>query len=210
MPTESPPRKIVIATGNAHKTQEFRDLLGTAWQVEDLRDHPELPIPEETGTTFAENAATKALSASRALGPGFLVVADDSGLEVDALNGAPGVTSARYAGPAATDADNRAKLLAALAAAGARGPARRGRFRCVLVVARGGEILGSCDGTVEGILGNEEQGQGGFGYDSLFIPDGYGETFGQLPASVKHSLSHRGCAARKLPPILEKYAPVGA
>jgi XTP/dITP diphosphohydrolase len=189
---------IVIATGNAHKTEEFRALLGPAWTVEDLSQHPSLPSPEETGTTFLENATIKALSASRLLGRDYLVLADDSGLEVDALNGAPGVYSARYAGPTATDADNRAKLLAALEELGVRGKARSARFRCVLVLTRGEEVISHHSGAVEGILTNEEKGSGGFGYDALFIPDGYCETFAQLPGATKNELSHRARAAAEL------------
>ena len=189
---------VIIATGNRHKTEEFRALLDPSWIIQDLADHPQLPSPEETGTTFVANATIKALSASRLLGEDFLVLADDSGLEVDALNGEPGVYSARYAGPQATDADNRVKLLAELERVGARGKARSGRFRCVLVLAQGDRVLGEFSGSVEGILANEDKGSGGFGYDPLFIPDGYCETFGQLPSAVKHSLSHRSRAVQEL------------
>jgi XTP/dITP diphosphohydrolase len=189
---------VVIATGNRHKTEEFRALLDPAWIIQDLSDHSHLVSPEETGTTFLENATIKALSASQALGADFLVLADDSGLEVDALQGEPGVYSARYAGLAASDADNRTKLLAELSRAGARGKERAGRFRCVLVLAQGGQVLGHFAGSVEGILANEDKGTGGFGYDPLFIPEGHCETFGQLPSAVKHSLSHRARAVQAL------------
>lgn len=190
--------KILIATGNTHKTQEFRQLLGSEWFVEDLSQHPELHSPEENGTTFAENAAIKALAASSILGEEWLVLADDSGLECDALSGQPGVYSARFAGPEATDADNRAKLIAELAARGVGHRQSNGRFRCTLVLARGQKVLGTFDGTVEGSLGTAEAGCGGFGYDPLFFPDGYEQTFGELPGSVKNELSHRGKAAAKL------------
>jgi XTP/dITP diphosphohydrolase len=189
---------VVIATGNRHKTDEFRALLDPTWIIQDLADHPNLPSPEETGTTFLENAIIKALSASRILGDGYLVLADDSGLEVDALAGAPGVYSARYAGPEATDAANRVKLLAELERVAARGQARSGRFRCVLVLARGERVLADYAGSVEGIVANEDKGSGGFGYDPLFIPEGHCQTFGQLPAEVKHSLSHRARAVQDL------------
>jgi XTP/dITP diphosphohydrolase len=194
---------VVIATGNRHKTEEFRALLDPTWIIQDLADHPHLPSPEETGTTFLENATIKALSASRLLGEDFLVLADDSGLEVDALAGAPGVYSARYAGPQATDADNRVKLLAELERLGARGKARSGRFRCVLVLAQGERVLGDYTGSVEGILANENKGSGGFGYDPLFIPEGYCETFGQLSAEVKHVSSHRARAVQELRKMLD-------
>lgn len=201
---------LVIATGNSHKTQEFRALLGPEWTIQDLSDHPGLPSPEETGTTFLENATIKALSASRILGPGYLVLADDSGLEVDALEGAPGVYSARYAGPKATDLDNRVKLLAELATRDVRGKARSGRFRCVLVLARGEQVLSDHSGAVEGILANEDKGVGGFGYDPLFIPEGYCETFGQLSAETKNALSHRARAAAKLVESLAALRAAGA
>lgn len=183
--------RLLIATKNAHKTGEIAAML-PGWEVSDLTAHPEIPAPDETGTTFAENAAIKALAGS-ALFPG-LVLADDSGLEVDALGGAPGVYSARYAGPQATDADNRTKLIQELAAEGARGKARTARFRCAMALAEKGEILGAFDGAVEGIIVNQEKGEGGFGYDPLFVPEGYCETFGQLPASTKNQLSHRARA----------------
>jgi len=190
--------RLVIATHNAHKTEEFCTLLGAAWQVEDLHAHPELPAPDENGATFEENATIKALAASKALGPDVLVVADDSGLEVDALAGRPGIRSARYAGPGAGDGGNLRKVLDELAAADVRGKARRACFRCVLVPARAGVKLGAFHGTVEGIMANEPKGGGGFGYDPAFIPDGYCETFGQLPAEVKHTLSHRARALAQL------------
>ena len=189
---------IVIATGNAHKVDEFRALLGTGYLIQSLRDHPHLPSPEETGTTFLENATLKALSASHLLGDTHLVLADDSGLEVDALHGAPGVYSARYSGPHATDATNRAQLLQELERVQARGPARSARFRCELVLAHHGHILSTHTGTVEGILANQEKGTAGFGYDSLFIPDGHCQTFAQLTESIKNTLSHRARATTSL------------
>ena len=109
-------RTLVIATHNQHKTGEFRQLCPD-WQVEDLSSHPHVPAPVEDGSTFEENSTIKALHASRLLGPEVLVVADDSGLEVDALSGRPGIHSARYSGPGATDATNREKVLAAIVAA---------------------------------------------------------------------------------------------
>ena len=123
------------------------------------------------------------------------------GLEVDALGGAPGVISARYAGPRATDADNRARLLRELAGDGVRGKARSARFRCVMCVARAGAVLGTFDGAVEGVIINHERGEGGFGYDSLFVPTGYCETFAQLPAEIKNRESHRARAVAKAAPI---------
>jgi XTP/dITP diphosphohydrolase len=200
----SMPLRLVIATHNPHKTAEFRDLLGPEWSVEDLTGHAELPPPIEDGATFEENATIKALAAGRVLGPDVLVVADDSGLEVDALEGRPGIHSSSYAGHGAGDRANLNKVLTELAAAGVRGRNRRARFRCVLVLARGAQKLAAFHGAVEGILANEPKGGGGFGYDPAFIPDGYCESFGQLPASVKNKLSHRARALAGLIECLEK------
>lgn len=196
--------KLLIATKNAHKTAEIGAML-SGWEVTDLTAHPDIPAPEETGTTFAENAAIKAVAATLRF-PG-LVLSDDSGLEVDALGGAPGVISARYAGLTATDADNRARLLRELHAAGARGKARSARFRCVLALAEGGAVLGTFDGAVEGTIINEEKGAGGFGYDALFVPEGFCKTFGQLPPETKNQLSHRARALAKVAAFLANRVP---
>lgn len=196
-------QQLLIATHNTHKTREFREILGDSFEVHDLSALPGAVAPEETGNTFEENAAIKAVAASR-LFDGF-VVADDSGLEVDALGGEPGVRSARYAGGKTTDQLNCARLLAELEQVGARGKHRTGRFRCVLALARGGEVLGMFAGAVEGVIGTVRKGEGGFGYDPLFIPDGYCQTFAQLGSEVKHGLSHRGRALRKLRDFLGSY-----
>lgn len=188
----APLNRLVIATHNTHKTGEFRALLGENWQVEDLTAYPALPVPVEDGETFEANAGIKARSAGERLGPGVLVVADDSGLEVDALEGRPGIFSARYAGPGAGDVANRDKVLAEMA--GVPSGQRKARFRCVLAVARGAEVVASFRGAVEGHLAEAASGSGGFGYDPIFIPDGYGATFGELPGPVKNELSHRAQA----------------
>ena len=188
---------ILVATKNAHKTAEIAAMLGSSWTVEDLTMHPNIAAPEETGATFAENATIKVRAAAR-LFPG-LVLADDSGLEVDALNGEPGVFSARYAGPGSTDADNRARLLRELRAFPS--PAR---FRCVLVLAQGDRVLATRDGAVEGAIINAERGVGGFGYDALFIPAGYTQTFAELPAATKNQLSHRARALAAMRDFLIK------
>lgn len=186
---------LIFATSNAHKVQEVAAMLGAPWQVEGLRGHAHVVLPEETGTTFEANAILKAEAASAAL-PGLYVIADDSGLEVDALKGEPGVYSARYAGPDATDADNRTRLKAEL---GKLPPATfHGRFRCCLVLALDGKALHITHGTVEGQLRLTEQGTGGFGYDSLFQPDGFADTFGVLAAEVKNQLSHRARALEQM------------
>jgi len=193
--------RLVFATSNAHKTEEVSAILGDAWQVEDLRAHPGVVLDEETGDTFEANAIIKAVSGSRTL-PSQLVLADDSGLEVDALGGAPGVRSARYAGENATAADNRAKLKAELARKSMY-TRFAARFHCCMVLVRDGEVLHITHGTVEGRLITQEQGEGGFGYDPLFIPDGFSDTFGVLPAETKNQLSHR---ARALAAMKEKLA----
>lgn len=182
---------LLIATKNAHKTGEFKAVLGNRWSVSDLCAHPEIASPEETGITFAENAAIKALAASN-LFDGW-VLADDSGLAVDALNGAPGVISARYAGPNSSDAENRTRLLKELAAH-PNPQSRGGRFHCVLALAHAGEIRGLFQGVCEGRLLTDEQGEGGFGYDSLFVPEGHTHSFGVLPSEIKNAISHRARA----------------
>jgi XTP/dITP diphosphohydrolase len=182
---------LLIATKNAHKTQEFRAVLGDRWDVSDLCGNPQIAAPEETGSTFSENAAIKALSASNRF-DGW-VLADDSGLAVDALNGAPGVISARYAGPGSSDAENRARLLRDLADFPAAS-SRRCRFHCVLALAKSGEIRGMFQGICEGTLLAAEQGEGGFGYDSLFVPQGHADSFGVLPSEIKNAISHRARA----------------
>jgi len=186
--------ELLIATRNAHKTREIAAMLGGAFSVNDLTTRPDAPEVGETGATFAENAALKAVAIS-AFTAGW-ALADDSGLEVDALGGAPGVWSARYAGEAATDAANNALLLRNLE--GIRGKARSARFRCVLALACRGELIASFEGAVEGTIINAPKGNSGFGYDPLFVPDGHCETFGQLPASTKNAISHRARALARL------------
>ena len=187
-------RTLLVATANAHKTQEIQAMLGSEWRVEDLRSQPQLVSPEENGSTFEANARIKAEAASLAL-PDLLVLADDSGLEVDALGRAPGVLSARFAGPTATDRDNRTKLKADL---GLIPPDLEGgwaaRFRCCMALARAGRTIAVFEGSVEGKIIPREQGEGGFGYDALFIPEGFTDTFGILSADVKNQLSHRAKA----------------
>src|SRR2546423_8996356 len=182
-------QSLLIATHNAHKTREIQQILGRRFAVSDLTTRPEIPPAVESGATFEDNAKIKAVEASRSA-PGVLVLADDSGLEVDALGGAPGVRSARYAGENADDARNRQRLLDELSRVNARGRQRAARFRCVMALARDGEIIGTFEGSVEGVVINAPKGNGGFGYDALFVPDGYCETFAQLAAEVKNRISH--------------------
>jgi XTP/dITP diphosphohydrolase len=190
---------LLLATANAHKTREFAEILRPDFAVRDLSDMRDLPQVEETGSTFEENARLKALAASAHV-PG-LVVADDSGLEVAVLNGAPGVYSARYAGEGASDAANVAKLLAELRAYPSRGD-RSARFCCALAVARDGEILDVLLGTAEGEIVEAPRGPNGFGYDPVFVPAGFHETFAELGEEKKNRISHRADAIRKLRDLL--------
>lgn len=181
---------LLLATRNAHKTAEIATMLGNAVTVTDLTTHPDAPEVEETGTTFEANATLKANAISAHVGGWAL--ADDSGIEVDALDREPGVYSARYAGPDATDSDNNRLLLDRLRA---RPDApRTARFRCVLAISHAGTLRATFDGTIEGTIISELRGGGGFGYDPLFIPEGHTQTFGQLPATVKNTISHRSRA----------------
>lgn len=188
-------QRLLLATRNVHKTREFSEILGAGFVVRDLSGEPDAPAIEETGQTFAENAIIKAVPISKRFpGP---VVGDDSGLEVDVLGGAPGIFSARYAGPGARDRDNVARLLEELG----RFPNERrysARFRCVLALARAGELLETCEGVIEGAIVSAPRGEGGFGYDPVFQPDGSSQTFGELPAAEKNRISHRARAIREL------------
>ena len=188
--------QLIVATRNAHKTREIQQILGQDFAVSDLSAHPEIPKIRETGKSFGENAILKAVAASRHL-PG-LIIADDSGLEVDALAGAPGIFSARYAAENATDKQNIDKLLVELDRIGAEKNKRSARFRCVIALARRGELLGTFEGIVEGEIGERARGLHGFGYDPIFVPRGFEATFAQLPAVVKNKISHRAKAIRAL------------
>ena len=187
-------RHLLVSTRNAHKVDEIREILDSRFRISDLSAIPRFPEVEETGTTFQENASIKALAASVRF-DGW-VIADDSGLEVDALNGAPGVRSARFSGESATDASNRTLLLEKLLPV--RDQARSARFRCVIALARDGKVLANFSGSVEGVIIPQEKGTGGFGYDSLFVPEGHCETFAQLGADIKNTLSHRARALSEL------------
>jgi XTP/dITP diphosphohydrolase len=188
------PIPLLVSTRNPHKVREIRTILGVPFEVSDLSILPTMPEVEETGTTFEENAELKAVAASQ-LFEGW-VIADDSGLEVDALGGAPGVYSARYAKETASDSENNALLLENLA----RVPEqeRQARFRCVIVLARAGRKLAAFSGVVEGVIALSPRGAKGFGYDPLFTPNGFSQTFGELPVTTKNRLSHRARALNEL------------
>jgi XTP/dITP diphosphohydrolase len=187
-------RQLLLATRNAHKTREFAQILGAEFEVRDLASAPEFAPVEETELTFAENAILKAVAISKQFPA--LVVADDSGLEVDALRGAPGVYSARYAGARASDAENVAKLLDELARCDA--DARGARFRCALALAREGKVLGIFEGVVEGTIVRTPRGSAGFGYDPVFQPAGLTQTFAEISPSEKNRISHRARAIQSL------------
>ncbi|MBA3650812.1 MAG: RdgB/HAM1 family non-canonical purine NTP pyrophosphatase [Chthoniobacterales bacterium] len=186
---------LIFASRNAHKTHELGQILGPGFALEDLRLRPDLSEVIEDGTTFFENARLKAVTISRQVAG--LVLADDSGLEVDSLGGAPGIFSARYAGAGASDEANRRKLLEELARLGTDA-ARLARFRCVLVLARMGQLLATFEGTVEGAIVRVRRGAGGFGYDALFQPNGFARTFAEMSAEEKNAISHRGRAVGQL------------
>ena len=183
--------ELVVATRNRHKTREIQNILGPDFMVRDLAD-TEVPEIRENGTSFEENAKLKALVASRQL-PG-LVIADDSGLEVNDLGGAPGIYSARYAGANATNSEKIDKLLRELVRVRVTDHGRRARFRCVVALARNGDLLGIFEGKIEGKISDTARGDSGFGYDPIFIPDGFEQTFGELPEEVKNTISHRAKA----------------
>lgn len=197
----APPRRLIVATGNSGKLREFRTLLaGLPFEVRSLGELG-LPSPEETGATFLENALLKARHAAAAMASGGAAVAamaDDSGLEVDALGGAPGIFSARYAGVGADDRANNSKLVAALA--GVPMERRRARYRCALALvfeAKDAPPL-IAEGVWEGVILEAPLGSGGFGYDPYFwLPD-LGATAAQLDPAQKNRLSHRGRAMRAL------------
>ena len=188
--------ELVVATRNTHKTREIQQILGPDFRVSDLGAHPEVTEIVESGISFEENAKLKALTASKQLPA--LVIADDSGLEVDALDGAPGIYSARYSGTNATDTDKIDKLLRELVRVRATEDGRRARFRCVVAVARNGNLLGTFEGIVEGRIADNVRGVLGFGYDPIFVPDGFEQTFGELPVEVKNAISHRAKAVHAL------------
>ena len=180
---------IVVATSNAHKVDEYRKLLADQKvELKSLLDYPGFPGIEESGSTFAQNASIKALAACKYCDvPAF---ADDSGLEVEALDGRPGVFSSRYA---PTDKERIAKLLKELEGC----ENRRARFVCAIAIAINGEVIETFEGTVNGVITTAPRGEGGFGYDPIFQPDGYEQTFGELPQEVKNRISHRAAAYRK-------------
>jgi XTP/dITP diphosphohydrolase len=196
------PPRIAIATRNPHKIKEITRICSD-WPVSWLTVHDAgaqgVPEVEETGETYLDNASLKARTAAGALGVPAL--ADDSGIEVDALGGRPGVRSARYAGERATDDENLRELLRAIKGVPAGG--RTARYRCLAVLSSPDGTLMSAEGVCEGTLVAAPRGEGGFGYDPVFVPAGWDETMAQLPAAEKDRISHRGKAFRALRAAIE-------
>ena len=198
----SPALRLLAASTNRGKVREIREALaGLPLEVRTLADHPGLPVFPETGLTFEENARSKCLFYSRAAEG--LVLAEDSGLEVAALNEAPGVYSARFAGAAATDELNIDKVLGLLA--GVPPDDRGARFVCCVALALGGRVIAEIRGTVDGMITQERRGREGFGYDPIFYYPPLDRTFGELSPEEKNAVSHRGRALQKLKSFLERY-----
>lgn len=194
--------RLLLATNNPGKAAEFRQLLaGCGWQLVAPAELGLTIQVEETGQTYAENATLKAVEYSRA--GGLVTLADDSGLEVDALDGRPGVLSARYAGVDRTDQERVQALLDELA--GVPDDKRTARFRCVIAIADTTGRVELMDGTVEGRIGHEPRGENGFGYDPVFLLPERGMTTAELPPDEKNAVSHRAVAARKARTILERW-----
>ena len=190
---------LLIATSNPGKLREVRAILeGLPVRLATLADFPGLPAPVESAATFAGNAELKALHYTRLTSTWTL--ADDSGLEVDVLDGAPGVRSARYGGEQGDDRANNARLISQLAG---MGPERRtARFRCVVVLASGERVLATASGAVEGLIIDEARGSNGFGYDPHFYVPEYGMTAAEMAPELKNRISHRGRALAAIRPRL--------
>jgi XTP/dITP diphosphohydrolase len=196
--------KLLIATNNPNKVKEFAEILADLpLAVTYLADEGITLEPEETGATFRENAILKAQAFAQA--SGLLTLADDSGLEVDALGGEPGVYSARYGNTAKDDHVGRCHLvLDKLAAQNVPWPERTARFRCVIALATPERLIETVEGTVEGLIDYELKGSNGFGYDPIFFVPELNQTLGEAPGAVKHQISHRGRAARAAVEVIER------
>jgi XTP/dITP diphosphohydrolase len=185
--------RLLLATGNAGKAREYRDLLrDLSYEVVTLADLGITTVVEETGVTFEENAHAKATA--MAAESGLLAMADDSGLEVDALGGEPGTRSHRYAGEGASDQDRINRLLTRMQ--GVPWPERTARFRCVIAIAEPGGTVATCAGECPGMIATEPHGEGGFGYDPIFYISDLGRTMAQITLAEKNRISHRGHAGR--------------
>lgn len=198
--------QILVGTKNAGKVRELENMLSDfPIELRSLDEFENVIEPEETGATFADNAELKAVYYSEKTG--LAALADDSGLEVSALNGAPGVYSARYGGKDSSNEEKIAKLLEELENSGNED--RSARFVCVIVLTNEtGDIIFQAEGICDGKIANEPRGENGFGYDPVFIPVGFDETFGELSSDVKSNLSHRGKAIEKIIRFLRDFTAV--
>lgn len=196
--------ELLIASKNTGKIKEFKQLLADLpITLHSANDFESVPEPEETCETFADNAVLKARYYAEKTG--LISLADDSGLAVDALNGAPGIFSARYAGLDATNAERIDKLLNELKKTPPE--KRSARFICAMAVStQTGEILNLVEGVCEGRISFSSIGTNGFGYDPIFIPDGYSQSFGEISDEIKHKISHRGRAIEKIIQFLHDFA----
>ena len=193
--------KFLLASSNPGKLREYRELAGdSAVELDSIPNFFEIPAFEESAPTFAENAAGKAIHYSRFTTE--TVLADDSGLVVPALDGAPGVLSARYAGPNATDEDRIHKLMGEMA--GKTGNQRQARFICVTAIARQGRLLAIASDSAQGMLTEKPRGKDGFGYDPIFLFEELDRTYAELTHKQKNLHSHRGKAFRKLLSLVDK------
>lgn len=193
--------KLIIASTNFHKFREYKSMLKEFKELDlySLRDFPDYVQPEETGATFEENAILKGVHAAKCLNA--LVLSDDSGLVVPSLGGDPGVYSARYAGPAASDFENRHKLLQKMVALPET--ARAAYFECVIALASPEKLVKVTHGFLEGTIAHEERGSSGFGYDPIFIKYDYNKTIAELEQELKNRISHRRKALDKMLLTLE-------
>ena len=195
--------KLVLATNNVHKIREITNILaGLDVELLTARDFPDFPEPHESGETLAENARIKAVEVHHATG--LPALADDSGLEVDFLDGQPGVISSRFAGSGCTFADNNRKLLRLLE--GVEDAKRTARFRCVAALALSADDVHVFEGIVEGRITTRTHGNRGFGYDPVFFLPELGKTFAEVPKDVKNQYSHRGRAFRQVAEFLRGFS----
>lgn len=193
--------RLVLATANPAKVAEFQTLLdGLGYEIQSLQDYPAIVLPPEGETGYADNARGKARVTARTTGA--IALGDDSGLEVEALGGRPGIASARYGGPGLSDAARVRHLLAALAGVAPRSA----RFRCVLALVAPWGAEATVEGVVDGLVTEAPRGGGGFGYDPIFLVPELGQTFAELGPAEKHRVSHRGRAVARARPILVEWA----
>jgi XTP/dITP diphosphohydrolase len=196
-------RRLVLATANRAKGRELAALLaGLPYRIQDLSDFPAVVLPPEGESSYAENALGKARAVTAATGA--LALADDSGIEVDAFGGRPGVLSARYGGEGLTDSERNALMLRELR--GVPAARRTARYRAVIAVTAPDGREATVEGTVEGVLLEEPRGAGGFGYDPLFYYPPLGATLAELPPAAKHAVSHRGRAMTRARELLRRWA----